>query len=50
MPLESCMILKTITDFTFAFIEAIPIVIRIACINSNEKQYPSSGTTVYSTS
>ena len=40
-----CMIAKTITDFTFAFLEAIHIIVMIACINSNEKQYSSSGAT-----
>ena len=38
MPQESCMIAKTITDFTFTLIKAIPIIIMINCINSNEKQ------------
>ena len=50
MPQESCMIAKTITDFTFAFIEAIPITVMVACINSNGKQYSSSGATVGFTS
>ena len=36
MPQEGCVIAKTITDFTFALIKAIPIIIMIACINSNK--------------
>ena len=40
------MIAKTITDFTFALIEGIPIIIMIAYINSSEKQYSSSGAIV----
>ena len=43
------MIAKTITDFTFAS-KAIPIIIMIACVNSNEKQYSFSETTVGLTS
>ena len=47
---ESCMIAKTTPDFTFAFLEAIPIIVMIACINSNKKHYSSSETTVGFTS
>ena len=50
MPQENCTTAKTITDFTFALIKAIPIIIMIACINSSEKQYSSPGVTVGFTS
>ena len=43
MPHENNMIAKTITDFAFALIKAIPIIITIACRSSNKKQYSSSG-------
>ena len=42
MPHENNMIAKTITDFAFALIKAIPIIIMIACRGSNNKQYSSS--------
>ena len=35
IPLESCLIAKTITDFTFAFIEALPIIIALSAIKNN---------------
>ena len=37
------MIRKTITDFAFSLIKAIPIIITMACRSSNKKQYSSSG-------
>ena len=37
------MIAKTITDFAFALIETVPIIITIACKSSNKKQYSSLG-------
>ena len=40
------MITKTITDFAFALIKAIPIIITTACRSSNKKQYSSSGAKV----
>ena len=43
MPHENNMIAKTITDFAFALIKAIPIIITTACRSSNKKQYSSSG-------
>ena len=43
MPHENNMIEKTITDFAFALIKAIPIIITIACRSSNKNQYSSSG-------
>ena len=46
MPHENNMIAKTITDFAFALIKAIPIIITIACRSSNKKQYLSSGAKV----
>ena len=46
MPHENNMIAKTITDFAFALIKAVPITITIACRSSNKKQYSSSGAKV----
>ena len=39
---ENNMIAKTIPDFAFALIKAIPTIITIDCRNSNKKQYSSS--------
>ena len=46
MPHENNTIAKNITDFAFALIKAIPIIITIACRSSNKKQYSSSGAKV----
>ena len=46
MPHEINTIAKTIADFAFALIKAIPIIITIACRGSNKKQYSSSGAKV----
>ena len=46
MPHENNMIAKTITDFAFGLIKAIPIIITIAYKSSNKKQYSSSGAKV----
>ena len=37
MPHENNMIAKTIKDFAFALIKAIPIIITTACRSSNKK-------------
>ena len=37
MPQESCTIAKTIPDFTFAFIEAVPLLL----VNFRWKEAPS---------
>ena len=39
---QNNMIAKTITDFAFALIETIPIIITITCRSSNKKQCSSS--------
>ena len=47
MPQKSCVIAKTRTDFIFALIKAILIIIMITSINSNKKkQYSSSEATL----
>ena len=46
---ESCVIVKTRTDFIFALNKEIPIIIMLTGINSNKRQYSSSEATVGNT-